>query len=223
MAGNLTNTLNTCCSGHSRFQASETKMKKRGSWSHTSMCTTSLLWNCPVYQRAETDGNSAGNNIHKHITAPGRWAKIGEWKCVCWKIPLENFLTMLMHMHSCIQHAAVSQMTFYYEKNTLKSWHEMLRFLLDFRLVASTVHSKVLRSSMGMWLNIVIPRWKSGSSGVKPLPRQCPTRGNWGSKTQSVSLVSCSFLAPHLGDLLPVQVLGTDSHHFQVIFLGESS
>lgn len=115
-------------------------------------------------------------------------------------------------------------------KNTLKSWHEMIRFLLDFRLDASTVHSKVLKSSVKMWLNMVRRWWdtappggRGGSSGVKPLPRQCPTRGIWVSETQSVSLVSRSFLAPRFGDLLAVHVLGTDSYHFQVIFLGESS
>lgn len=43
------------------------------------------------------------------------------------------------------------------------------------------------------------------------------------SETQSVSLIFCSFLAPHFGDLLAVYVLGTDSYHIQVIFLGESS
>lgn len=66
-------------------------------------------------QSAEADGNNGSNNIDKHVTAPGYWAKIGKRKCICWEIPLENFLTMPLHMHSCIQ-CAVSQMTFYYEK-----------------------------------------------------------------------------------------------------------
>lgn len=165
MAVTLTSTLNTCCSGCSRFQASfETKMKKRASWNHAGMCTTLLLWNCRVCQRAKTDGNSAGNNIDKHMSAPGHWAKIGEWKrCLLGnpsgELPHHAAAHAQLHSACCCQPDDILLW-----KNTLKSWHEMIRILLDFQLVASTVQSKVLKSSARMWLNMVVGdsilRWK---------------------------------------------------------------
>lgn len=145
MASSFTNTLNTCCSCQSRFPASsEPKTKERASWNHADIHTALLLCNCLECQSAETDGNNGSNNIDKHITAPGYWAKIGKWKCVCWEIPFENFLAMLLHMHSCVQRA-VSQVTFYCEKIILKSWHETMKILLGFQLIASTVSSVELQ------------------------------------------------------------------------------
>lgn len=106
----------------------------------------------------------------------------------------------------------------------------MIRILLDFQLVASTVHSEALKSSED-----VTERGKEGGGRQHPQVEDegaqgsslsqdsVPPEETWVSETHSVSLVSCSFLAPRFGDLLAVHVLGTDSYHFQVIFLGESS
>lgn len=145
MASSFINTLNTCCGCHSRFQApSEPKMKKRASWNHADICTTLLLWNCLECQSAETDGNSGSNNIDKHIKAAGYWAKIGRWKCVCWEIPVENFLAMPA-AHAQLHSACCQPGDILLWKDTLKSWHETMRILLDFQLVTSTVSSVELQ------------------------------------------------------------------------------
>lgn len=236
----FTNTLNTCCSYHSRFQASsEPKTKKRASWNYVDICTTLLLWNCLECQNAETDGSSGSNNIDKHVIAPGYWAKIGKWKCVCWEIPLENFLSMLLHMHSCVQRA-VSQMTF-----TMKRYIEELAWNdQDFiRFSAGCQHSEL---SGAEWCSKAvreydwalqgwgerqqenhIPRWKSREHRSQASRRWCHTRGAWIDEIHSVSLASCSFLAPRFGDLLAMSILGTDSyplssHHSGREFIGPS-
>lgn len=191
-------------------------MKKRASWNYTDICTTLLLWNCLECQNAETDGNSGSNNIDKHVIAPGYWAKIGKWKCVCWEIPLENFLSMLLHMHSCVQHA-VSQMTF-----TMKRYIEELPWNdQDFiRFSADCQHSEL---SGAEWCSKAVRecdwalqggRWEAARELHPQMKEQGAlesgyAQGNWSDEIHTVSLASCSFLAPHFGDLWAMSVLGT--------------
>lgn len=188
MASSFTNTLNTCCSCHSRFQASsEPKMKKRASWNHADICTTLLLWSCLECQSAETDGNSGSNNIDKHITAPGYWAKIGKCKCVCWEIPLENFLAMLLHMHSCVQCCQPDDILLWKDNSEELAWNDQdfIRFSVGCQHSELRGAAVVLKNGARVWLNIVRTWWEA-AGGPHTQVEEEGAQGSslsWGSAT----------------------------------------
>lgn len=142
-------------------------MKKRGSW---KVCWRALHRSCETVQCAKEPRLMVTVLVIISITyncsrplGKDRWVKTCLLENPSGELPHHADAHAQLHSACCCQPDDILLW-----KNTLKSWHEMIRFLLDFRLVASTVHSKVLKSSMRMWLNVVrrwwgqsIPRWKT--------------------------------------------------------------
>lgn len=164
------NTLNTCCTCHSRFRASsEPKMKKRASWNHADICTTLLLWNCLGCQSAENDGNSVSNNTDKYVTAPGYWAKV-----VSKNVSVGKSLWRTSSPCCCTCTVAFSVLSARWHF-TMKRYTEELAWNdQDFiRFSVGCQHSElcgaavVLKTGARTWLNIV-RLWKKAAGGLHP-------------------------------------------------------